>query len=153
MAPGYNATANLKPDMAGAITVSATKRIGLEHLLARVTALLRRVEALTRTDAEPSLLRKGFLVLDLERMSTTWKDAPISLTLTEFWVVHALARHPGHVRTREQLMTAANVVLDDSTVTSQTKRIRAKFMAGDPDFTAIDTVYGMGYRWVDDQAA
>jgi len=86
-------------------------------------------------------------------MSTTWKDAPISLTLTEFWVVHALARHPGHVRTREQLMTAANVVLDDSTVTSQIKRIRAKFVAGDPDFTAIDTVYGMGYRWVDDQAA
>ena len=129
-----------------------TKRIGLEHLLARVTALLRRVEALTRTDAEPSLLRKGFLVLDLERMSTTWKDALISLTLTEFWVVHALARHPGHVRTREQLMTAANVVLDDSTVTSQIKRIRAKFVAGDPDFTAIDTVYGMGYRWVDDQA-
>jgi two-component system OmpR family response regulator len=50
-------------------------------------------------------------------------------------------------------MTAANVVLDDSTVTSQIKRIRAKFVAGDPDFTAIDTVYGMGYRWVDDQAA
>jgi two-component system OmpR family response regulator len=130
-----------------------TKRIGLEHLLARVTALLRRVEALTRTDAEPSLLRKGFLVLDLERMSTTWKEAPISLTLTEFWVVHALARHPGHVRTREQLMTAANVILDDSTVTSQIKRIRAKFVAVDPDFTAIDTVYGMGYRWVDDQGA
>jgi len=130
-----------------------TKRIGLEHLLARVTALLRRVEALTRTDAEPSLLQRGFLVLDLERMSTTWKEAPISLTLTEFWVVHALARHPGHVRTREQLMTAANVVLDDSTVTSQIKRIRAKFVAGDPDFTAIDTVYGMGYRWVDDQGA
>ncbi len=130
-----------------------TKRIGLEHLLARVTALLRRVEALTRTDAEPSLLRNGFLVLDLERMSTTWKEAPISLTLTEFWVVHALARHPGHVRTREQLMTAANVVLDDSTVTSQIKRIRAKFVAVDPGFTAIDTVYGMGYRWVDDQGA
>jgi two-component system OmpR family response regulator len=130
-----------------------TKRIGLEHLLARVTALLRRVEALTRTDAEPSLLSKGFLVLDLERMSTTWKEAPISLTLTEFWVVHALARHPGHVRTREQLMTAANVILDDSTVTSQIKRIRAKFVAVDPDFTAIDTVYGMGYRWVDDQGA
>ncbi len=130
-----------------------TKRIGLEHLLARVTALLRRVEALTRTDAEPSLLSKGFLVLDLERMSTTWREAPISLTLTEFWVVHALARHPGHVRTREQLMTAANVILDDSTVTSQIKRIRAKFVAVDPDFTAIDTVYGMGYRWVDDQGA
>ena len=130
-----------------------TKRIGLEHLLARVTALLRRVEALTKTDAEPSLLTSGSLVLDLERMSTIWRGIPISLTLTEFWVVYSLARHPGHVRTREQLMTAANVVLDDSTVTSQIKRIRAKFAADDPGFTAIDTVYGMGYRWVDDQGA
>jgi two-component system OmpR family response regulator len=69
------------------------------------------------------------------------------LTLTEFWVVHALALHPGHVRSREQLMAAANVVLDDATVTSQIKRIRAKFAAVDPAFEAIETVYGMGYRW------
>ncbi len=86
-------------------------------------------------------------------MSAVWKGDPVSLTLTEFWVVHALARYPGHLRTREQLMTAANVVLDDSTVTSQIKRIRAKFTALDPDFTAIETVYGMGYRWIDDQVA
>ena len=100
---------------------------------------------------EPKLLERGSLVLDLERMSTCWNEEPIILTLTEFWVVHALARHPGHVRTREQLMSAANVVLDDSTVTSQIKRIRAKFAASDPDFAAIDTVYGMGYRWIDEQ--
>jgi two-component system OmpR family response regulator len=128
-----------------------TKRISLEHLLARVTALLRRVDALTQTSDEPKLLERGSLVLDLERMSTCWNEEPIILTLTEFWVVHALARHPGHVRTREQLMSAANVVLDDSTVTSQIKRIRAKFAASDPDFAAIDTVYGMGYRWIDEQ--
>ncbi len=130
-----------------------TKRIGLEHLLARVTALLRRVEALTKTDEEPKLLERGLLVLDLERMSASWAGKPASLTLTEFWVVHALARHPGHVRTREQLMTAANVVLDDSTVTSQIKRIRAKFTAVDTGFSAIDTVYGMGYRWSGEQSA
>ncbi len=124
-----------------------TKRIGLEHLLARVTALLRRVEALTRPANELKLLERGLLVLDLDRMTTSWNGTPVALTLTEFWVVHALARHPGHVRTREQLMTAANVVLDDSTVTSQIKRIRAKFVAVDADFEAIDTVYGMGYRW------
>jgi two-component system OmpR family response regulator len=128
-----------------------TKRISLEHLLARVTALLRRVDALTQISDEPKLLERGSLVLDLERMSTCWNEEPIILTLTEFWVVHALARHPGHVRTREQLMSAANVVLDDSTVTSQIKRIRAKFAAIDPDFAAIDTVYGMGYRWIDEQ--
>ena len=124
-----------------------TKRIGLEHLLARVTALLRRVDALKRSDEKPTLLERGRLELDLERMLSTWNGIAVALTLTEFWVVHALARHPGHVRTREQLMSAANVVLDDSTVTSQIKRIRAKFVAIDPEFSAIDTVYGMGYRW------
>ena len=72
---------------------------------------------------------------------------PVPLTVTEFWVVHALALHPGHVRSREQLMAAANVVLDDGTVTSQIKRIRAKFVGVDPAFDAIQTVYGMGYRW------
>ena len=80
-------------------------------------------------------------------MSAHWKGALVPLTVTEFWVVHALALHPGHVRSREQLMAAANVVLDDGTVTSQVKRIRAKFVGADPDFDAIQTVYGMGYRW------
>jgi two-component system OmpR family response regulator len=70
--------------------------------------------------------------------------------LTEFWVVHALAQHPGHVRNREQLMAAANAVLDDATVTSQIKRIRAKFSSVDPAFAGIQTVYGMGYRWESD---
>ncbi|HEY5622411.1 MAG TPA: proteobacterial dedicated sortase system response regulator [Gammaproteobacteria bacterium] len=128
-----------------------TKRIGLEHLLARVTALLRRIDALTRSDEKPTLLERGGLVLDLDRMISTWKGEPVALTLTEFWVVHALARHPGHVRTRDQLMSAANVVLDDSTVTSQIKRIRGKFVAVDASFSAIETIYGMGYRWAGDQ--
>ena len=125
-----------------------TKRIGLEHLLARVAALLRRVEALTTAAAEPRLVSRGPLEMDLDRVSVSWNRAAVPLTLTEFWVVHALARHPGHVRTREQLMAAANVVLDGGSVTSQIKRIRAKFAAADPDFRAIDTVYGMGYRWI-----
>ncbi len=124
-----------------------TKRIGLEHLLARVAALFRRVDALTQTDAATRPLQCGDLVLDSDRMTASWKGSPVVLTVTEFWIVHALAAHPGHVRTREQLMTAANAVLDDSTVTSQIKRIRAKFAALDADFNAIQTVYGMGYRW------
>lgn len=128
-----------------------TKRISLEHLLARVAALLRRVEALTSAADEPRLVSRGPLELDLDRVSVSWNGVAIPLTLTEFWVVHALARHPGHVRTREQLMAAANVVLDDGSVTSQIKRIRAKFSAADPDFSAIDTVYGMGYRWIGPQ--
>lgn len=130
-----------------------SKRISLEHLLARVAALLRRVEALTIAAAEPRLVSRGPLALDLDRLSVSWNSAPIPLTLTEFWVVHALARHPGHVRTREQLMAAANVLLDDGSVTSQIKRIRAKFSTADPDFSAIDTVYGMGYRWIASQGS
>ncbi|HSG66937.1 MAG TPA: proteobacterial dedicated sortase system response regulator [Gammaproteobacteria bacterium] len=130
-----------------------TKRIGLEHLLARVAALLRRVDAMRREVAVSQLVERGSLTLDLDRLSAKWKDRLVPLTVTEFWVVHALARKPGHVRNREQLMSAANVVLDDSTVTSQIKRIRAKFVAVDDTFTAIETVYGMGYRWTEDPAA
>ena len=128
-----------------------SKRISLAHLLARVAALLRRVEALTSTAEQARLLNRGPLDLDLDRVSVSWNGVPILLTLTEFWVVHALAKRPGHVRTRDQLMAAANVVLDDGSVTSQIKRIRAKFSAADPEFSAIDTVYGMGYRWLGPQ--
>ncbi|HEY8521460.1 MAG TPA: proteobacterial dedicated sortase system response regulator [Gammaproteobacteria bacterium] len=124
-----------------------TKRASLEHLLARVAALFRRTEALQANAAEGERLVRGDLTLDRDRMAVLWKGRPVPLTVTEFWVVHALAARPGHVRSREQLMNAANVVLDDSTVTSQIKRIRAKFAAVDPEFKAIETVYGMGYRW------
>jgi two-component system OmpR family response regulator len=127
-----------------------TKRTSIEHLLARVAALFRRVEALRADDAAGERLEQGSLMLDRDRMSAHWKSQPVPLTVTEFWVVHALALHPGHVRSREQLMQAANVVLDDGTVTSQIKRIRAKFASLDPTFDAIQTVYGMGYRWQSD---
>ena len=128
-----------------------SKRISIEHLLARVTALLRRVDALTSAETESQLLDRGQLQLDLDRVTASWRGDVVPLTLTEFWVVHALAKHPGHVRTREQLMAAANVVLDDGSVTSQIKRIRAKFSAVDEQFSSIDTVYGMGYRWVSEE--
>jgi len=124
-----------------------TKRTSLEHLLARVAALFRRLEALRSAGDAAETIEQGSLALDRDRMTATWKAEPIPLTVTEFWVVHALAQHPGHVRSRDQLMAAANVVLDDGTVTSQIKRIRAKFLAADSAFDAIQTVYGMGYRW------
>ena len=128
-----------------------SKRISLEHLLARVAALLRRVDALTSAKTDAQLLERGPLQLDLDRVTASWKSNIVPLTLTEFWVVHALAKHPGYVRTRTNLMEAANVVLDDGSVTSQIKRIRAKFSAVDEQFSAIEAVYGMGYRWISDQ--
>jgi two-component system OmpR family response regulator len=126
-----------------------TKDLSLAHLLARVNALFRRVEALTRPDDGTQTVQRGALTLDGERLQVLWKAELVLLSLTEFWIVHAIARHPGHVKNRQQLMDAASVVLDDNTITSHVKRIRRKFQAVDPAFDAIQTVYGMGYRWVD----
>jgi two-component system OmpR family response regulator len=94
-------------------------------------------------------LRRGALSIDGEKMQVSWNGVAVTLSLTEFWIVHALARHPGHVRNRQQLMDAANVVLDDNTITSHIKRVRRKFAEIDRTFDAIQTVYGMGYRWLE----
>ncbi len=125
-----------------------TKDLSLPHLLARVNALFRRIDALRRPPAEEQVLRRGALSMDAERLQATWNGDVVLLSLTEFWIVHALARHPGHVKNRQQLMDAANVVLDDNTITSHIKRIRRKFQVLEPEFDGIQTVYGMGYRWV-----
>ncbi|MCC6608583.1 MAG: proteobacterial dedicated sortase system response regulator [Burkholderiales bacterium] len=124
-----------------------TKDVSLPHLLARIAALFRRTDILSAPPANDEVLRRGALTLDLKRMAARWNDAPVELTLTEFWMVHALARYPGHVKNRDSLMSEANLVVDDATITSHVKRIRRKFQAVDPAFDAIDTVYGMGYRW------
>ena len=124
-----------------------TKDISQAHMLARIVALFRRVEALREPAREEQTVRAGKLTLNLDRMSVSWGDRPVELTVTEFWIVHALARHPGHVKNRQQLMDAANVVLDDHTITSHIKRIRKKFQALEGDFAAIETAYGLGYRW------
>jgi len=124
-----------------------TKDISLQHLLARVVALFRRVEALRSPDPASTRLNQGPLALEIESMSVAWNDQPVPLTVTEFWMVHALCRYPGHVKSRDQLMDDANVVVDSSTITSHIKRIRRKFHQVDPSFDQIDTVHGVGYRW------
>ncbi len=124
-----------------------TKDISLPHLVARVVALFRRVEALSGTPGEENLLERGPLKFSVERMEVSWNSQPVPLTVTEFWIIHSLIRHPGHVRTRQQLMDDANVLVDDQTITSHIKRIRRKFVRVDSDFDQLDTVYGAGYRW------
>jgi len=126
-----------------------TKDVSLPHLLARISALFRRVDAASQPAASNDVLARGALALDPQRMTATWKGAGVGLTVTEFWMVHSLARHPGHVKDRDQLMRDAEMVVDDGTITSHVKRIRKKFLGVDPQFDAIETVYGMGYRWVD----
>jgi len=124
-----------------------TKDISIAHLLARVAALFRRVDALKCPDDTAGVIDRGHLRIDSDRLSVSWQNQDVGLSLTEFWIIHALARYPGHVKSRQQLMDAANVVLDDATITSQIKRVRRKFDAIDHTFDAIQTVYGMGYRW------
>jgi two-component system OmpR family response regulator len=125
-----------------------TKDISLPHLMARVAALFRRLDAMRTPQASESKIKRGDLEIDSDRMAVLWRDQPVGLTLTEFWLVHAMARYPGHVKNRQQLMDAAQAVLDDNTITSHIKRIRRKFAVIDPDFNSIETVYGMGYRWL-----
>lgn len=125
-----------------------TKDMSIEHLLARVTALLRRADAWAEALKQPDeVVHRGRLALNVDRMTAEWSGQPIDLTVTEFWMLHSLVQHPGHVRSRDQLMEAASTVLDDNTVTSHIKRIRRKFMQIDDSFDGIHTAYGMGYRW------
>ncbi len=125
-----------------------TKDISTQHLLARILALFRRIDAVGDDQRRPRLIRHGDVEIDSEALAVSWQGHPVALTVTEFWMVHALASHPGHVRNRTQLMEAASLVVDDTTVTSHIKRIRRKFQAVDPGFDALVTVHGAGYRWV-----
>ncbi|GAB2894377.1 proteobacterial dedicated sortase system response regulator [Microbulbifer echini] len=124
-----------------------TKDISLPHMQARINALLRRVSVLRNQDDAGECLAQGKLELDISRLHCHWDGKSVDLTVTEFWIVHALAKRPGHVKSRTQLMEAARVVLDDNTITSHVKRIRRKFQSLDSEFNAIGTAYGMGYRW------
>ena len=124
-----------------------TKDVSLPHLTARIAALFRRSDLAAAPPEVEDVLERGKLKLDLKRLTAHWSSQRVDLTLTEFWMVHTLARFPGHVKDRDGLMAAAKIVVDDSTITSHIKRIRKKFLALDPAFDCIATVYGMGYRW------
>lgn len=126
-----------------------TKDISMQNLSARIAAFFRRADALKKPLVEETLIQRGQLTLDMNRYLIKWNDTPIDLTLTEFWIVHTLALHPGHVKNRDQLMQDAKIVVDDATITSHIKRVRNKFLVADKSFNSIDTVYGMGYRWVE----
>ena len=139
------------PDVISGLRLGAddylTKDISLPHLMARIVVLFRRVEMLSGEQSTGSWLERDGLRLSVERMEVTWKDHPVPLTVTELWVVHSLARRPGHVRSRQQLMDDANILVDDQTITSHVKRIRRKLKAIDGSFDKLATVYGAGYRW------
>lgn len=124
-----------------------TKDISLAHLTARISALFRRMEAFQQPSVTDKVLSRGSLTIDLDRIQARWRGQLVDLTLTEFWFVHALCAHPGHVRSRNQLMESANILVDATSISTHIKRIRRKFEQVDSGFGAIETVYGIGYRW------
>jgi len=130
------------------------KPFAMRELVARIKVLFRRLslDADGAGDGDTESLRIGGLALDLSRYQATWKEQPLSLTVTEFMLLHVLARRPGHVRTRAQLMTECyphDAFVSERTIDSHVKRLRKKFNQLDPDFAEIDTVYGLGYRYRD----
>ncbi len=121
-------------------------------LVERIRSILRRESARQEPSAtDPNaILVRGDLTLDGARHVCVWKGAPVELTVTEFLLVKALAQHPGHVKNRDQLMDAAygeSIYVDDRTIDSHIKRLRKKFKEADPDFSQIETLYGVGYRY------
>lgn len=123
-------------------------------LVERIRALLRLQEfrqgAETPQNEESRLMERGHLRMDPLRHSVTWKGQDVSLTVTEFLLLQALAQRPGFVKSRDQLMDVAyddQVYVDDRTIDSHVKRLRKKMRAVDSDFAAIETLYGIGYRY------
>jgi two-component system response regulator ChvI len=151
-----------EPDEALGLALGAddyiTKPFSQRLLIARIRAILRRSELVRQDSAEPEppepseAIWRGKLAMDPARHRVTWQGEPVSLTVTEFLILEALAARPGVVKSRNQLMDAAyseDVYVDDRTIDSHIKRLRRKFRAVDSDFSAIDTLYGAGYSFTD----
>ena len=125
-------------------------------LVARIRALLRRQaqfsDSLVVGEKGRHLLERGALTMDPMRHAVTWKDSEISLTVTEFVLLQALAQRPGFVKSRDQLIDVAyddQIYVDDRTIDSHIKRLRKKMRAVDSQFSCIETLYGIGYRYSD----
>jgi two-component system response regulator ChvI len=129
------------------------KPFSMRELMARVKVLLRRASLVEGAGRQPEdrATAAGHLALDPLRLSAAWKGTPLPLTVTEFLLLSALARRPGVVKTRDQLMEEAypdRVSVSDRTIDSHVKRIRRKLESIDPSFAGIEGVYGAGYRFI-----
>jgi len=151
-----------EPDEALGLALGAddyiAKPFSQRLLVARIRAILRRSELVRAETGEavpeglPEPIQRGRLQLDPARHKVEWDGKPVSLTVTEFLILEALALRPGVVKSRNQLMDAAyseDVFVDDRTIDSHIKRLRRKFRAVDTDFAAIETLYGAGYSFTD----
>lgn len=123
-------------------------------LVERIRALLRRQDAVETNEVgdteETKVMERGDLRMDPLRHAVSWKGKDVSLTVTEFLLLQALAQRPGFVKSRDQLMDVAyddQVYVDDRTIDSHIKRLRKKMRSADDEFSAIETLYGIGYRY------
>lgn len=132
-----------------------TKPFSQRLLGERIKAVLRRakpsnVDTPALQDGDDAVIRRGQLLLDPNRHACSWKGEPVRLTVTEFLILHALAKRPGFVKSRDNLMDIAydeQVYVDDRTIDSHIKRLRKKFRKSDKDFDGIETLYGIGYKY------
>jgi two-component system response regulator ChvI len=136
-----------------------TKPFSQRLLIARIRAILRRAEARAvpadeaQAETETPLIVRGRLNMDPARHRVTWDGRDVTLTVTEFMILEALAQRPGVVKSRNQLMDVAyqdDIYVDDRTIDSHIKRLRRKFRATDGEFKAIETLYGVGYRFAEE---
>jgi two-component system response regulator ChvI len=129
-----------------------TKPFSQRLLIERIRTVLRRNQARTiaSSPAETHLVKRGDIELDDERHVCMWKGTPLNLTVTEYLLIKALASKPGHVKNRDQLISQAygdSIYVDDRTIDTHIKRIRRKFKDIDDSFDAIETLYGVGYKY------
>ncbi len=133
-----------------------TKPFSQRLLIERIKALLRRQNLMQGNEPKDAKqeqeekITRGHLVMDEARHLCTWKGQPLNLTVTEYLLIKALALHPGHVKNRDQLIDLAygeNIYVDDRTIDSHIKRLRKKFKNLDSEFSQIETLYGVGYRY------
>jgi two-component system OmpR family response regulator len=125
-----------------------TKPVNLQFLAVRVSSLFRIAQALHAPGQTHDTVTQGELTIDLESMSVKWCERPVNLTLTEFWIVEALARRPGHVKSYDALMQVTRQsYVEKNSINGYIRRIRNKFKELDPAFGCIQTVFGVGYRW------
>jgi two-component system, OmpR family, response regulator len=126
------------------------KTESIDYLIVRISTLLKRVEGFSQTNREIDVLfTQGELILDTETCIAFWKDAPLDINLTQYWVLKELAIRPGQAKSPSKLMEAANMVVEPNTISANIKSIRKSFKQIDPEFDCIRAVYGSGYRWVE----
>ena len=129
-----------------------TKPFSQKLLIERVKVILKRTSSSSKENEvnSDSLIKRGNLLINMDRHECHWKEERIKLTVTEFLLLESLVNRPGYVKNRDQLMSAAysdDLYVDDRTIDSHIKRIRRKFKAIDKDFNSIETLYGVGYRF------